>query len=233
MAYKLEDRVHRGTATQLVTWRETLSGGAGRTGWKLGLGSPELMEKLGIPAPLVGFLTSRTTLPSGASVSLEGTVKPGIEPEVSLNIGRDLPPDADRDSLRRGIDSLSVALEFVDLDRALDEVETVAAENIFHRGVVFGLPSRGESPTTILDNLQVQILANGATVRAAEKGPDFEQMVDLVAHVNGTLSVFGEHLKAGDRIIAGTLTPIYSPSRGERVQVAITGLGEIEINFEN
>jgi len=233
MSYQLEERVKRGTVKQIAAWREMLSGGAGRIGWKLGLGDPVVMDKLGIPAPLVGFLTTRTTFPSGTTVSLEGAVKPGIEPEVALNIGADLPEGSDREAIRGAITSLSVGLEYVDVTFGAENVEAVAAGNVFHKGVIFGSLSQGTDPAEILEDAHVRIEANGKTVRTAENAPGLEQMVDLVSHVNGTLSTCGEHLKEGDRIIAGTLTPIYPPSPGEQVRVSIHGLGQIEINFDD
>ena len=41
-------------------------------GWKVGLGAPASMQKVGITAPIVGYLMQRSLLLSGSTVSLAG-----------------------------------------------------------------------------------------------------------------------------------------------------------------
>ena len=52
--------VERGTAAMLMRRREILAQGAQPIGWKVGFNLPEIQEKLGIDAPLAGFLTTDT-----------------------------------------------------------------------------------------------------------------------------------------------------------------------------
>ena len=52
-----DPRVRRGMEAQLAGRERRLAGGETSLGWKLGFGSAEAMEGLGITAPLVGFLT--------------------------------------------------------------------------------------------------------------------------------------------------------------------------------
>ena len=64
--------VERGTAAMLVRRREILARGAEPIGWKIGFNLPDFQRKLGIDAPLAGYLTTDGLLENGAEVSLDG-----------------------------------------------------------------------------------------------------------------------------------------------------------------
>src|SRR5215210_3737950 len=86
-----DPRIARGMQAQLAHRRARLDAGDKPLGWKVGFGAPAVMEKLGISAPLVGYLLESGLVTSGASVSFKGWSKPVIEPEIALYIGEDLP----------------------------------------------------------------------------------------------------------------------------------------------
>ena len=86
-----DPRVERGMERQLQLRRRVLEHGARPLGWKLGLGTPAAMEKLGTSAPLVGFLTDRSLLEPGARCAVGGWGKPTAEPEVAIHVATDVP----------------------------------------------------------------------------------------------------------------------------------------------
>src|SRR4051812_10932502 len=90
-----DSRIQKGMAAQLARRSERIAGGDAALGWKVGLGTPPAMQKLGIGGPLVGFLSASGRVPSGGAVSLKGWIKPSAEPELAIHIGRDLPGDSD------------------------------------------------------------------------------------------------------------------------------------------
>ena len=94
-------RVARGMAAQLELRRRAIAAGARPIGWKVGFGAPAMLERLKIAGPLTGFLTESARVPSGGEVSFAGWVKPVIEPEIAVHLGRDVPPGADHDTARR------------------------------------------------------------------------------------------------------------------------------------
>jgi 2-keto-4-pentenoate hydratase len=89
-----DPRIAAGMREQAVLRRRGLDRGARQIGWKVGMGAPALKQKLGLTAPIVGFLLDRARLPSGATVSLRGWQKPVAEAEIAAYIGRDLPSGA-------------------------------------------------------------------------------------------------------------------------------------------
>ena len=80
---------------QFALFEERKRTGAKRIGWKVGFGAPAAKEKLGIAMPLVGFLLDRAVLPDGATVSLAGWTKPAAEPEIAIELARDVPEAAE------------------------------------------------------------------------------------------------------------------------------------------
>ena len=63
--------VERGTTAMLVRRREKLAQGAEAIGWKIGFNVTAAQQKLGIDAPLAGFLSTDGLFEDGAEVSLD------------------------------------------------------------------------------------------------------------------------------------------------------------------
>jgi hypothetical protein len=76
--------------------QERIAAGDKPVGWKVAFGGKGIQEKLGIGAPLVGFLTQGGAVNSGGSVSLAGWKNPLLEPEIAAYMGLDLLAGADR-----------------------------------------------------------------------------------------------------------------------------------------
>ena len=104
-----------------------LAQGAEPIGWKIGFNVSAAQQKLGIDAPLAGFLTTDGLFEDGAEVSLDdGPLV--VESEVAVELGDDA----------RSIVALLPALEVADPPDLDQDVETILAGNIFHRAVAFG-----------------------------------------------------------------------------------------------
>jgi 2-keto-4-pentenoate hydratase len=219
-----DPRVRRGMERQLELRRAALEDGARPLGWKLGLGTPAAMEKLGTAAPLIGFLTDRSLVASGSECSIDGWGKPSAEPEVAIHVAADVPGDADRSAAAAAIAGLGAAIEVVDVE-ASDDVEAILAGDIFHRHVVLGPAGAGD--------------ARSAEVRLGEA--DAKAVADpyeltgdppsVVAHVASHLAAFGETLRAGEVIIAGSIVPAISVAPGDTLRYRLEPLGEIGVRF--
>ena len=104
--------VERGTAAMLTRRREILAQGAEPIGWKIGFNVPEIQERLGIDAPLAGFLTSDSL------VEDDWDEYPVIvESEVAVEVGDD----------GRSIAALFPALELADPPDLDLEIEQILA----------------------------------------------------------------------------------------------------------
>jgi 2-keto-4-pentenoate hydratase len=206
--------VERGTAALLLRRRETVAQGAQPIGWKIGFNLPEIQEKLGIDAPLAGFLTGNGVLDDGDEVSLsDGPLV--VESEVAVELGDDA----------RSIVALLPALEVADPPDLSQDVETILAGNIFHRAVAFGPRVETGEPGA------GRIVVNGEAVQefsAEHAGGSLTAMIDAVA---ARLQAAGEQLRPGERIITGVLAPPHPAEPGDRVRLELAALGAVELSF--
>jgi 2-keto-4-pentenoate hydratase len=205
--------VERGTAAMLVRRRQVLSQGAEPIGWKIGFNLPEFQRRLGIDAPLAGYLTTDGLLDNGAEVSLDGPVV--VESEVAVELGDDA----------RRIAALLPALELADQPDLEQDVETILAGNIFHRAVAFGPRAETRVPGA------ARILVNGEeqhSVPAERAGARLDEMVEAVAR---RLAGAGEELRPGERIITGILAPPHTARPGDTVRLELEAVGAVELRF--
>ena len=65
--------IKKGMSAQLAKRRARIAAGEKPLGWKVGLGAPATMQKMGLTAPIVGYLMQRALLLSGSTASLRAT----------------------------------------------------------------------------------------------------------------------------------------------------------------
>jgi 2-keto-4-pentenoate hydratase len=219
-----DERVVDGLRAQLAAWHAALDGGARRLGWKIGLNDPSVQERLGLREPVIGFLTDATLLGPGGAHSLAGATRPAVEAEIAIELRRDVEPGAEDDAALGAIESLGTAIEVIDAGRPFDDVERIVAENVFHRAVVFG-PSRQD---VALSGVDAAIAVGGEQRQSAPAAVDLARTIRLVADLLGEC---GERLQAGDRIIAGSITPAVPVEPGDSVACEFGPLGRLELAF--
>jgi 2-keto-4-pentenoate hydratase len=198
--------VEQGTEAMLMRRTKVLDAGAEPVGWKVGFNVPEIQQKLGIDAPLAGFLTTDSLIEDSWD-----DYPVVVESEVAVEIGDD----------GRSIVALLPALELADPPDLDLEIEQILAGNIFHRAVAFGPRVETTDPGA------GRILVNGEEQHAV-KPEGLERMVQAVA---ARLEAAGEELRAGDRIITGVLAPPYEAKEGDTVRLELEALGSVELRF--
>ena len=202
--------IETGTEAMLPRRREILAQGAEPLGWKVGFNVPEVQQKLGIDAPLAGFLTTDSLIED------EWDEYPVVvESEVAVEIGDD----------GRSIAALLPALELADPPDLDLETEQILAGNIFHRAVAFGPRVETAEPGA------ARIVVNGEemhSIDAERTGANLEAMVEAVA---ARLEAAGEELRAGERIITGVLAPPHEAKEGDTVRLELEALGSVELRF--
>lgn len=226
-----DSRIARGMAAQLARRRERLRAGERALGWKVGFGAPAAMAKLGIAAPLVGFLTERAQLAPGAVLSLAGWVKPLAEPEIAIYLGSDLPGAAEREAVRAAIAALGPAIELADLDSAPEDVERILAANIYQRHVVLG-PRQQPRAGDLLHGLTARVSRNGAVVaRPRDPQAATGDLIGIVRHVADALAACGERLRAGEVVITGSVVPPLAVEPGDEVAFELEPIGAVSVRF--
>ncbi|HTT49192.1 MAG TPA: fumarylacetoacetate hydrolase family protein [Pseudolabrys sp.] len=222
----------KGMTAQLATRRARMAAGEKPLGWKVGMGAPASMQKLGLQAPLVGFLMQRALVASGGTVSLAGYVNPAAEPEICVRMGSALGAGASTDAVLAAIKEIAPAIEIADLDLppAPDNLDRVLAGDIFQRHVIVGATAR---PGGSVAGLTSRLIRRGAEA-AHTSDPEAltGKLTEIVAHVASTLAAFGETLSADDIIITGSITPPLMLQRDETALThAIDPIGEASVRL--
>lgn len=190
------------------------------------------MAQFDISAPLIGFMMAEGRLDPGATVPLGDWAKPALEPEIAVHIGHDLGPGADPDAVAAAIAGLGPAIELVDVTFPPVEVEEILAADIYHRHVVLGEADMSRAGGN-LDGMVCHVRRNGeefATVTELEANTG--KILDLVRHVADTLAGLGEGLRAGEVVIAGSITPPIFPEADDReFAYELAPLGDMSVRF--
>jgi 2-keto-4-pentenoate hydratase len=227
----LEPRIARGMAAQLARLRERIAAGESVLGWKVGFGAPAAMARLGITAPLVGFLAEGARLESGATVCLAGWTRPLVEPEIAVCLGAEVPPGAERAAVRSAIAALAPAIELADVDRPPDDVERILAGNVYQRHVIVGPPDRTRAGG-VLDGLTGRIARNGAEIaRTSDPQAMTGELVGLVRHVADVLAACGERLRAGEIVITGSILAPLAVEPGDEIGFELAPIGAVSVRF--
>lgn len=235
MTHPWEDpRVTAGLGRQWAAREEALAAGARGIGWKVGFGAPASLETMEIEAPLLGYLTDRTLVDSGSTVSVRGWARGIVEFEVAVYMATDLVGDVGPDQAREAVAALGPAIELADVDGPVEAgaVDEIVAGNIFHRSVILGRPDTGRAGLDI-SGLTAHILVDDVEKARATRLEDLTgSYPDIVATVANTLAARGERLAAGDVIITGSVIPPIPVQEGQHFTFVLDPFPPIEIIVE-
>lgn len=218
-----QDRLARGLRAQMQRRRKVLAVGAAPVGWKIGFNLAAVQERLGLEAPVIGFLTSEGLLEPDATHPAGGLA----ECEVAIHLGADVEPGATREEAIAAVAALGPAIEVADIPDLELGIETILEGNVFHRAVAFGEPVPGATLAGVTARVLLDGEARGSCDALAATGDP----AAIVAHVAELAGVAGERLRAGERIIAGAMPPLLVPEPGQRVELDLGPLGSVALGF--
>jgi 2-keto-4-pentenoate hydratase len=223
-----DPRIERGLIAQLTGRHRRLEDGEEPLGWKLGMGVPAAMERLGTSAPLVGYLLRSGLVEPGSVVDISAWGNAKLEPEIAVHMGGDLGGDASRDDASAAVAGLGVAIELVDLDASESDPEAILAANIYQRHVLLGPVRDWVDPASV----SARVLVDGAEAAAADDATVATgDPLDLVLHVASTLAAAGQTLRAGEVVICGSVVPALDVAPGDEVEVVLEPLGSLSVSF--
>lgn len=202
-----DPRIQKGMTAQLAARRARIAAGEKPLGWKVGLGAPAAMTKLGLAAPVVGYLMQRGLLLSGSTASLAGWTRPVAECEICVRMASTLDGGATPETALAAVKEVLPAIELADLDPepTPDNIADLLAGNIYHRHVILCGNTRPGGGVSGLTSRLFRRDKQAASTTDPEALTG--KLPEIVAHVANTLAAFGEKLAAGDVIITGSITP--------------------------
>jgi len=203
-----------------------------RVGYKIGCTTPVMQAYLGIPSPCSAGVFARGVHGSGVTLRFDDFRHVGVECEIAVRLGRDLPADKapfSADTVRDAVAAYMAAIEIVD-DRYADwrstDTPTLIADDFFAAGCVLcepvadpGDPSALTGTTTI----------NGVEVGRGKGADVMGHPLNALAWIASSLAARGAHLREGEIVLLGSLVETKWLARGDDVAIAIDGLGKVEM----
>jgi 2-keto-4-pentenoate hydratase len=190
----------------------TLTGATPPAGFKIGATSRRMQDYLGLTGPAAGFMAACGLLSSGATVGFDDFVQPGVECELAVRLGRDLPPGpCTREQASQAVAKLVAGIEIVENrygDLKLLGTPTVIADQFYHATAVIGSEHTADWRDVDLNTLSGHMMVNG------ERRGD-GRALDLLGHPMNCLAwlaaspvaaAFGG-LKAGQVVMLGSVMP--------------------------
>jgi 2-keto-4-pentenoate hydratase len=205
-------------------------------GYKIALTTPVMQQMVGFHAPIAGAILAETIHSSPVSLRRADYVRLGIECEIAVQLGADLPAAKApyrRDLVADAVAAVMPAFELVD-DRQADyarlaaQVLTLIADNAWNAGIVLGSPLR-EWHTLDLASARGVMVLNG--VMAGEghgrdvMGHPLEALVWLV----NMLARRGKSLTRGMIVMTGSIVATKFVNAGDAASVSVDGLGEVRL----
>jgi len=229
-----DPRISAGMNKQLAARREKLAAGDAPLGWKVGLSTPAAKDAIKTTAPMVAYTLRSGVVRSGATVSLKGWVKPIAEAEIAVHIGRDLDGGADDAAVRGAIAALGPAIELIDVPSqpTAETLEDVLATGMFQRHVVLG-PADTSRAGGDVAGLESRLARNGSVItQTSDPEANTGKVIDIVRHVAGMLAACGERLRAGEVIIAGSITaPLFLDATDRELVHVLDPIGAVSVAF--
>jgi 2-keto-4-pentenoate hydratase len=205
-------------------------------GFKIGATTKQMQAYLGLTGPAAGFVAQENLHATPATLRYDDLVAPGVECEVALRLGADLPASpCTRDQAAAAVAEVFAAIEVVE-KRYSDFLEigtpTLIADQVFHRAGVLGRPAagwRGADLGAIRGRMTVNGALRGEGVGADLLGHPFEALAWLAG--SPAAQAFGG-LRAGQVVFLGSVTPPIWLDGPSKVVVEFDVLGKAELEVK-
>ncbi len=201
-------------------------------GYKAALTSKAMQAQAGIDEPLLGTLLASRVFDGDAPLSLGRFLRPTLEPEIAVVLGRDLHgPGVTALDAMAAVAGVLPAVEIGDYTMAdgARSQQMSHACNTFNGGIVAG------PPLSALHGLDLRLEGmtmwhNGAIVGTATGAAVLGDPLASVAFMANKLGEFGGTLRAGMVLLTGSIVASIPLAPGDHVRVAFTRLGELSLH---
>src|SRR5579875_3305279 len=196
-----------GAAAQLALARRV--GAYPRPGFKIGATGSRMQAYLGLTEPAAGFMEQRHLYGSGVQLRFDRFVNPGVECEVVVRLGRDLPAGpCTRERAAEAVGEVMAGIEIV--ENRYGELQAVGtpllvADQMFHGAGVIGSPGSAVD----IGALKGRILIGGVERDSGISTDLLGHPLNCLAWLAGSsvARAFGG-LRAGQVIMLGSVVPV-------------------------
>lgn len=206
-------------------------------GWKIGATDPAVPVKLGLERPFCGPIPAHHVYESGAVVPWHDLLRPVVEAEIGLRLGRDLPARVQpytREEVADAIATLHPGIEIPESRLAGDHPHGalgMVADLGYAGRYVLG-PGVADWHTIPRERLEARLLINGREVARGSAAKAFGHPLDGVLWLaNHRSQRFGDGLRAGDIVSTGSLTGIHWTRPGDVVVADYGDMGSVSVTL--
>ena len=200
-------------------------------GYKIGLTTPIMQKLCGVDEPCYGAIFSSEVHQGRATLATSGYCRLGIETEIVVRLGEDLPQGGERDRVGAAVESCTAAIELLeDLRHDYKRLTAAAmvAGNVWNAGVVLGTPVI-DWRRLDLAALTARLTINGREIGQGKGADVMGNPLNALAWLADKLAAIGTPLKRGMVVMTGSMVPIQFPDPGDRALVEVEGLGSAEL----
>ena len=208
-------------------------------GYKIAYTTTALQQASGISEPVAGVILANNVRHSPAVLDSADFLQPGIECEVGVRLGRDLPASGapyDRDGVSEAVSEVMTAFEVVDNRRTQGQdtqtqLLTTISSNILNAGVVLGQPV-SDWRAIHLAGCRGYMEINGELVGEGMGSDVMGHPLEPLAWLANALADQGRELKAGMVVITGSIVSPKWLAAGDSALIEIEGLGKAELSVK-
>ena len=210
---------------------ETARGRGAVAGFKIGLTTPIMQKLCGVDEPCYGAIFAGEVHHGRAELATGNYCRLGIETEIAVRLGEDLPQGGDADRVAAAVESCMAAIELLeDLRHDYKRLSAAAmvAGNVWNAGVVLGPPVT-DWRRLDLARLTARLTINGREIGRGLGGDVMGNPLNALAWLANNRAATGMPLKRGMIVMTGSMVPIQFPEAGDHAVVEVEGLGTAEL----
>jgi 2-keto-4-pentenoate hydratase len=214
---------------------ETARGRGALAGYKIGLTTPIMQKLCGVDEPCYGAIFGGEVHHGRAELGVGDYCRLGIETEIAVRLGEDLPQDGAggswRDRVAAAVESCMAAIELLeDLRHDYQRLSAAAmvAGNVWNAGAVLG-PPVADWRRLDLARGAARLVVNGREIGRGRGGDVMGNPLHALAWLAAKRAAAGTPLKRGMIVLTGSMVPIQFPAAGDHARVEVEGLGTAEL----
>jgi 2-keto-4-pentenoate hydratase len=200
-------------------------------GYKIGLTTPIMQKLCGVDEPCYGAIFANEVHHGRATLQSANYCRLGVETEIAVRLGEDLPEGGDRERVAAAVESCSAAIELLeDLRHDYKRLTAAAmvAGNVWNAGIVLA-PPVGDWRALDLAGATARLSINSSEIGRGRGGDVMGNPLEALAWLADSLAAAGAPLARGMIVMTGSMVPVQYPRPGDHVRVEVSGLGAAEL----
>ena len=199
-------------------------------GYKIGLTTPIMQKLCGVDEPCYGAMFASEIRHNPAEIRVGDYCRVGIETEIAMRLGADLPEGGGRARVEAAVESCMAAIEVLeDLrhDYKRLSARSMVAGNVWNAGCVLGAPV-ADWRQLDLAMATSRLTINGTEIGSGKGSDVMGNPLNALSWLADKLAADGRPLQRGMVVMTGSMVPIQFPNPGDRAVVEVSGLGTAE-----